>query len=135
MIRRPLVLCLSLFAAACASSPPQRPAAPAPRQAVPPAPPRDVSRDYLGMSAAALRRQMGAPAFVRKDGALELWRYDGAACHAFFFLSDPPKSGDKSGDKGGDKTVRDVETLPQSAPGAADPGCLAALRRDPAKTS
>jgi hypothetical protein len=127
MIRRPLALCLLLIAAACASNPPQRPAAPSPRQKVAPAPPRDVSRDYLGISAAALRRQMGAPAFVRKDGALELWRYDGADCHAFFFLSDPPK--------GGDKTVRDVETLPQPAPGAADPGCLTALRRDPAKTS
>jgi len=75
---------LALLAAGCAArqpSPPPMPGAPAP--AAPRAQP-----NYLGMSAAALRQTMGAPAFVRKDGASEIWRYDGAACRAFFFLYD-----------------------------------------------
>ena len=126
MIRRNHIACLALglalSVAGCAAPNPAPPPAP---HAPAPAPPQVQPRAYLGMSAAALRQAMGAPAFVRKDGVSELWRYDGAACRAFFFLYDA-----KTG-----KAVRHVETLPRAAAGAADPGCLAALRVSPPKTS
>jgi hypothetical protein len=122
MIRRLLALCPVLLLAACASQP--APRAPAPN-AVPPAPPRGEPRDFLNMTAASLRQQMGAPAFSRKDGVTEMWRYDGAACRAFFFLYEAK----------GQMAVRHVETLPHGAAGAADMGCLTALKRASAKTS
>ncbi|MBN9588584.1 MAG: hypothetical protein J0G99_06210 [Alphaproteobacteria bacterium] len=127
MIRRIPVLCLALLTAACASKP-LPPPVPAPH-AIPPEPPRGEPSDFLGMTAAALRRQVGAPAFVRKDGGMEMWRYDGADCHAFFFLYDA------QGSNRGQKAVRHVETLPHGAAGAADMDCLAALKLIPAKTS
>jgi hypothetical protein len=127
MIRRLPVLCLLLFTAACASTlPPQAPAA---HRQGPARPPRDQLRDYLGMTAAALRQKMGTPAFVRKDGVAELWRYDGSACRAFFFLYDAPAG------KETNQVVRSVDTLPQGPGGGADMGCLAALKLSPAKTS
>ena len=47
---------------------------------------------------------MGNPAFTRKEGAgIEMWRYDGVACKAFFFLY-PQGSG---------LSVRHVETMPR----------------------
>ncbi len=52
-----------------------------------------------------------------------MWRYDGAACRAFFFLYGSPLM------------VRHVETLPHGAESAADIACLTALRASPAKTS
>ena len=61
------------------------------------------------MAATGLQAAFGTPAFVRKDGATEMWRYDGAACRAFFFLYGAPLM------------VRHVETLPHGAPSAADP--------------
>ena len=70
------------------------------------------------MNAADLRVAIGAPAFVRKDGADQMWRYDTAGCKAFFFLY--PKNGTLS--------VRHVETLPRGKKWAADPACLNALR-------
>jgi len=127
MIRRLPVLCLLLFTAACAST--RSPQAPAAHRSGPAKPPRDQLRDYLGMTAAALRQKMGAPAFVRKDGVAELWRYDGPACRAFFFLDDAPAG------KETNKVVRSVDTLPQGPGGGADMGCLAALKLSPAKTS
>jgi hypothetical protein len=54
-----------------------------------------------------------------------MWRYDGAACKAFFFLYGVP----------GTEQVRHVETLPRGQTDAADDGCLNALRAAPAKTS
>ncbi len=75
------------------------------------------------MAAPGLQAAFGRPAFVRKDGATEMWRYDGAACRAFFFLYGMPLA------------VRHVETLPHGAQNAADPACLTALRVLPAKTS
>lgn len=129
MIRRPrtirqlCVLSLLLLTAACASKPQNQ--VPRSPEAIPSAPPRGEPRNYLGMTAAALRQAMGAPAFARQDGVTEMWRYDGAACRAFFFLYDAQNS----------KVVRHVETLPRGINSAADPGCLAALRASPAKTS
>jgi hypothetical protein len=52
-----------------------------------------------------------------------MWRYDGAACRAFFFLYGAPLM------------VRHVETLPHGPQNAADMDCLTALRASPAKTS
>ena len=70
------------------------------------------------MSAASLKLAFGAPAFMRKDGGTELWRYDGTACRAFFFLY-PETNG---------LVVRHVETSPRPVDAAADPACLNALR-------
>jgi hypothetical protein len=64
-----------------------------------------------------MRGNFGAPAFVRKDGTMELWRYDGQTCKAFFFLY-PESTG---------LAVRHVETLPRGRETAADPDCLNAL--------
>jgi hypothetical protein len=121
-LRRMAVPCLALLVAGCASrqSPP-----PVPRTPAPPLAPQVQPDTYLGMGAAALRQAMGPPAFIRKDGGGQMWRYDGAACRAFFFLYDA-----KTG-----AAVRHVETLPRGTTGPADPGCLAALRLSPAKTS
>jgi hypothetical protein len=102
------VLCAGL--SACASAPPQPP----PIAAPPPGEPPGIA----GLSAQKLRIAFGAPQFVRKDGDSELWRYDGEACKAFFFLY--PQSGTLA--------VRHVETVPRGAAMAADITCLDALR-------
>ena len=75
------------------------------------------------MPATSLQAAFGKPAFVRKDGATEMWRYDGQSCRAFFFLYGAPLA------------VRHVETLPHAKQNAADMDCLIALRASPAKTS
>jgi hypothetical protein len=94
----------------------------APRPAsIPSAPPRGEPGQYVNMPAIGLQAAFGRPAFVRKDGATEMWRYDGAACRAFFFLY------------GG--AVRHVETLPHGVASAADSACLTALRAAPPKVS
>ena len=123
MIRRLLAVCPVLLLAACAAQP--SPTAPRTPEAVPPAPPRGEPRDFLNMTAAALRQQMGAPAFTRKDGVTQMWRYDGSACRAFFFLYEAK----------GQMAVRHVETLPHGVQSAADSACLTALRASPPKTS
>ena len=84
----------------------------------PPSPAAGEAPGYVGLSDAKLRVAFGAPAFVRKDGGDEMWRYDSANCKAFFFLY--PQDGAL--------TVRHVETLPKGADNAADPTCLDALR-------
>lgn len=114
---------MSLLAVGCAAQPAPPPAPPPPPSAIPPAPPRGEPGLYLNMAAPGLQAAFGRPAFVRKDGATEMWRYDGAACRAFFFLYGMPLA------------VRHVETLPHGAQNAADPACLTALRVLPAKTS
>ena len=122
MIRRTAALLIALAVFGCAA----QPAPPPPPQiatVIPPAPPRGEPGLYLNMAAPGLQAAFGRPAFVRKDGATEMWRYDGAACRAFFFLYGIPL------------TVRHVETLPHGAQSAADPACLTALRASPAKTS
>jgi hypothetical protein len=114
MKRRFAILALSLALAGCAA-PARKGPAPAPPAA--PAPPRPPEPpQFHGMAATRLRTLAGAPAFQRKDGAIEMWRYDAAACHAFFFLSGTPSK------------VEHVETLPAGQDGGADPACLIALQ-------
>jgi len=116
MLRRFSCLILALAAAGCvapkASAPPPVPSA----SAIPPAPPRGEPGQYLNMPVTGLQAAFGKPAFVRKDGATEMWRYDGQSCRAFFFLYGSPLM------------VRHVETLPRGAQNAADMACLTALR-------
>jgi hypothetical protein len=122
MIRRIAALLIALAVFGCATQPAPSPP-PQVATAIPPAPPRGEPGLYLNMAAPALEAAFGRPAFVRKDGATEMWRYNGAACRAFFFLYGMPL------------TVRHVETLPHGTESAADPACLTTLRVLPAKTS
>jgi hypothetical protein len=120
MLRRFSCLILVLAAAGCAA--PKAPPVSAP-SAIPPAPRRGEPSQYLNMPVSGLQAAFGKPAFVRKDGATEMWRYDGQSCRAFFFLYGSPLM------------VRHVETLPHGAEQAADMACLTALRASPPKTS
>lgn len=119
MTRTLSILTLCLLCAACANRPP------ADQVALPPAPPPGEPANAVGLSAAALKTAFGTPAFVRKDGGTELWRYDGAACKAFFFLY--PQNGALA--------VRHVETMPRPADAAFDAICLNNLRHAPAPVS
>jgi hypothetical protein len=119
--RRISCLIFALLAAGCAAKAPL-PAWPS-AAAIPPAPPRGEPGPYLNMPTEGLQAAFGRPAFVRKDGATEMWRYDGEACRAFFFLYGVPLA------------VRHVETLPHGVQSAADSTCLTALRVAPPKTS
>jgi hypothetical protein len=120
MIRRVAILSLALLAAGCAANaPPLQPVV----TKIPAAPPRGEPSQYLNMAATGLEAAFGKPAFVRKDGATQMWRYDGEACRAFFFLYGAPLA------------VRHVETLPHGVQSAADSACLTTLRAGPAKTS
>jgi len=85
---------------------------------LPPPPAPGEPFGLIGLTAPKLRYVFGQPAFVRKDGVAEMWRYDGARCRAFFFLYP---------DEGG-LEVRHVETLPHGKERAVDPTCLDALR-------
>jgi hypothetical protein len=76
-----------------------------------------------GLSAADMRANFGTPAFVRKDGKIEMWRYDTATCKTFFFLY--PESNVMR--------VRHVETLPRGGTIAGDPVCLSLLLKRPAQ--
>ena len=120
MIRRLACLFLALLAAGCANQAPRQPRG---ATAIPSAPPRGEPPRYINLSTAALQTAFGRPAFVRKDGAIEMWRYDGKACRAFFFFYGAPPA------------VRHIETLPNGARAAADPACLNALRVAPPKVS
>lgn len=121
MIRRAACLLIVLLAAGCATGPkPQGARSPA---SIPSAPPRGEPPGYFNLSTAALQAALGRPAFVRKDGAIEMWRYDGANCRAFFFFYGAPLA------------VRHVETLPNGVRSAADPACLTALRVTTPKVS
>lgn len=119
MIRRFALLLTVLAVAGCAAKGP----APQTQARIPAAPPRGEPGQYMNLAATGLTAALGRPAFVRKDGATEMWRYDGAACRAFFFLYGSPLA------------VRHVETLPHGAQSAADMACLTALRASPPKTS
>ncbi len=121
MLRLFFCLILALAAAGCAA-PSAPPPVPSP-SAIPPAPPRGEPGQYLNLPVSGLQTAFGKPAFVRKDGATEMWRYDGASCRAFFFLYGTPLA------------VRHVETLPHGPQNAADMNCLNALKASPAKTS
>lgn len=121
MMRRFAFLGLAFVTAACGTT-----QTPAPRTAViPAAPPRGEPSQYINMPVAALQAAFGKPAFVRKDGATEMWRYDGQTCRAFFFLYGAPSQ----------QAVRHIETLPHGKDQAADVGCLTALRSAPPKVS
>lgn len=111
-----IVLCAGL--AACATAPGQQQMQAAPTVALPPAPPPGEPGGIAGMEAGQLRVAFGTPAFVRKDGQAEMWRYDSGRCKAFFFLFP----------SGASMNVRHVETLPRGSVMAADTGCLDALR-------
>jgi hypothetical protein len=123
MIRRVTILSLTLLAAGCAARAPQAPPPHPATASIPAAPPRGEPSQYINMAATGLQAAFGKPAFVRKDGVTEMWRYDGAACRAFFFLYGSPLM------------VRHVETLPHGVESAADSACLTALQASPAKTS
>jgi hypothetical protein len=102
-----------------ATTPPSASLAPVPPPSllIPQAPPRGEPGAFLNLSADALRARLGAPQFMRPDGATQMWRYDGASCRAFFFLYGTAPN----------LAVRHVETLPAGKDVAADPACLAAL--------
>jgi hypothetical protein len=117
MTRKFAILATLLVLAGCA-----KPASPPPAPVVPiPPPPKGEPDLFTGLPAARLRVQLGSPAFIRKDGATEMWRYDGKDCHAYFFLYGA----------GAAQVVRHVETLPQGKNAAADPACLNGLKKIP----
>ena len=120
MLLRSSCLIFALLAAGCAAKAPAPPPVPS-ASAIPAAPPRGEPGQYLNMPAAALQAAFGKPAFVRKDGATEMWRYDNTNCHAFFFLYGA----------GTQRQVRHIETVPQGKGIAADPACLNALKKTP----
>jgi hypothetical protein len=88
------------------------------RAIVPVAPPAGEPADLAGLKSTQLREVFGAPNFVRKEGAMELWRYDSVGCKAFFFLYPYGQA----------LLVRHVETLPRGNVQAADQTCLESLR-------
>jgi hypothetical protein len=108
---RPLVIaaCCALLAAC---------AAPGPNVALPSAPPPGEPGNIAGLTTGQIRIAFGPPAFVRKDDGTQMWRYDGAACKAFFFFYPDNNR----------LTVRHVETLPRGTTMAADSSCLASLQ-------
>ena len=113
----PLFL-LALVLAGCTAPPPPSPPVSSPVP-IPPPPPRGEPDRFANITVPQLRALLGTPAFVRKDGATEMWRYDAPSCHAFFFLYG----------SGAQQAVRHIETLPAGKNVAADPACLNALRK------
>ena len=112
-MRKSIAVLTVLTLAGCAA--PGRAPSP-PTVPIPSTPPAREPDVFTGLQAAQLRGLAGTPAFTRKDGATEMWRYDIASCRAFFFFTGaPPK-------------VQHVETVPRGANSAADPACLNALR-------
>jgi hypothetical protein len=112
-MKKSVVALMIVTLTGCAAPPrlPEPPIAPVP--AAPALPEPEV---FTGIQATQLRALAGAPAFTRKDGATEMWRYDRPACRAFFFLTGTPP------------TVQHVETLPRGKDNGADPACLNAVR-------
>lgn len=107
------VIALCALLAACAA--PQRGPAPG---VLPVAPPPGEPAGTTGLHEADLRAQFGQPAFVRRDGTGQIWRFDGPRCKAYFFLYS----------RDGNTAVWHVETVPRGAAIAADETCLNALR-------
>ena|ERR1700759_571570 len=85
---------------------------------LPDAPPPGEPEGTTGLKEVDLRAYYGPPAFVRHDGTAQIWRFDGPACKAFFFLYS----------KEGNTAVWHVETMPRGTAIAADQNCLNALR-------
>jgi RNA polymerase sigma factor (sigma-70 family) len=100
MSRRRAIVCFGLLLGLAACAQKQAPVPSASTVPLPPPPPRGEPDQFTGLSAASLRAELGNPAFVRKDGATEMWRYDSKACHAYFFLG------------GAAQEVQHVEALP-----------------------
>jgi hypothetical protein len=117
MIRRITTLGILLLLAGCAARAPAPAPSAAPNTVPLPKPPpsRAEPPAFTGLTADALRMRLGAPAFSRKDGGTEMWRYDARACHAFFFFT------------GG--KISHVETIPRPNDQTADAACLNALRK------
>ena len=114
---RVILLSACALLAGCSTS---RQSAPptANRAIVPAGPPAGEPSDLAGLKSTQLREVFGAPNFVRKEGAMELWRYDSIGCKAFFFLYPYGQA----------LLVRHVETLPRGNVQAADQTCLESLR-------
>jgi hypothetical protein len=108
---RALPLLLFAGLAACATPPANQAALPsAPLSSREPG-------NIAGMDASRIRVAFGAPQFVRKDGQVEMWRYDGMNCKAFFFMYP----------SGNSLAVKHVETMPRPDNAAADSTCLQGL--------
>ena len=122
MIRKVPFLLLALGLAACgaprSAPPPVTPTTPG-TVPLPAPPPRGEPDLFSNITVSKLREMLGDPAFVRKDGVTEMWRYDTPSCHAFFFLYG----------SGAQQQVRHIETMPAGKNVAADPACLNALRK------
>lgn len=99
--------------------------APAPEQS--PTPVRRAAIDpasLVGMSGGRISALFGDPVFVRRDGPGEFWRYRGRSCVLeLFFYAD-----------GGTQRVRHIETRASGGKTPNTSDCVAALRRDPAKS-
>jgi hypothetical protein len=112
-----LLACCALLAG-CATSRQTTSPPPRPQQAiVPAAPSPGEPADLAGLKSTQLREVFGAPNFIRKEGTMELWRYDNAGCKAFFFLYPYGQA----------LLVRHVETLPRGSTQAANQTCLDSL--------
>jgi hypothetical protein len=107
------VILFCALAAACAA-----PRATTGTVKLPDAPHEGEPAGTTGLNEAALRASFGPPAFVRRDGTAQIWRFDAATCKAFFFLYS----------KDGNTAVWHVETNPRGPSIAADENCLSALR-------
>ena len=118
MMRRLILLSCCVLLTACVTS---RQAAPptakTQRNIVPAAPAVGEPGDLAGLKSTQLREVFGPPNFVRKEGAMELWRYDSVTCKAFFFLYPYGQA----------LLVKHVETLPRGTALAADQTCLDSL--------
>lgn len=93
---------------------------------LPDAPPAGEPAGYAGIDSGQLRVALGNPVFTRKESAgIEMWRYDGQDCKAFFFLYP----------HGAALSVQHVETIPRPQNASADVSCLNRLRVDGKATS
>lgn len=113
MTRLASLLMIAIALAGCATKPPQRP-----QVRLPSPPPNGEPSGTTGLREADLRAQFGMPAFVRRDGSAQIWRFDAPLCKAYFFLYS----------KDGATAVWHVETMPRGQSIAADETCLNALR-------
>jgi len=113
------MMLLALVACAAPSRPTALPpqATLEPTIPLPPLPPKGEPQQFAGLDAARLTALAGAPAFTRKDGMTEMWRYDAGSCRVFFFFTGAPAR------------VQHIETMPRGQNAAADPECLSALQR------
>ena len=114
-MRKLLGLGLALFLAGCAASAPPPMAAPPPPAPAPAPVPRVEPPNFTALSPEALRARLGAPAFSRKDGATDMWRYDSKSCRAFFFFTG--------------NQITHVETMPEGPGNNADVACLNSLKK------